>query len=57
MDVKNSFLHGDLSEEIFMEQPPSFVTSSNLVSRIKNSLYGLKWDLRDWYDNIDSFLL
>jgi hypothetical protein len=31
MDVKSVFLHGDLSEEIFMEQPPSFVIDSNLV--------------------------
>jgi hypothetical protein len=31
MDVKSSFLHGDLSEEIFMEQPLGFVIDSNLV--------------------------
>jgi hypothetical protein len=36
MDVKSSFLHGDLSEEIFMEQPPSFVTDSNLVFDYKS---------------------
>jgi hypothetical protein len=30
MDVKSSFLHGNLSEEIFMEQPPGFVTDSTL---------------------------
>jgi hypothetical protein len=35
MDVKSAFLHGDLSEEIFMEQPPGFVTDSNLVCRLK----------------------
>jgi hypothetical protein len=31
MDVKNGFLHGDLSEEIFMEKPLGFVTDSSLV--------------------------
>jgi hypothetical protein len=25
MDVKNSFLHGNLSEDIYMEQPQGFM--------------------------------
>jgi hypothetical protein len=42
MDVKSVFLQGDISEEIFMEQPPNFVTDSNLVCQLEKSLYGLK---------------
>jgi hypothetical protein len=44
MDVKNVFLHGDLHEEVYMEQPPSYVdqTHLNLVYRLKKALYGLK---------------
>eukprot|EP00253_Pinus_taeda_P029682 PITA_29682 len=43
MDVKSTFLHGDLHEEIYMEQPIGFIqTDSSLVFRLKKSLYGLK---------------
>jgi hypothetical protein len=42
MDVKNVFFHGDLQEEMYMEQPPGYVnqTHPNLVCRLKKTLYG-----------------
>jgi hypothetical protein len=43
MDVKSTSLHGDLQDEIYMEQPLSYVqNASNLVFHLKKSLYGLK---------------
>ena len=44
MDVKTAFLHGDLEEEIFMEQPEGFKVKrkEDYVCRLKKSLYGLK---------------
>eukprot|EP00253_Pinus_taeda_P030699 PITA_30699 len=57
MDVKNTFLHGDVSEEIYIEQPHGFIQDSSLVCRLKKSLYGLKQGLRAWYAKMDSFLL
>jgi hypothetical protein len=43
MDVKSTFLHGDLKEEIYMEQPLGYIQNdSSLVCRLKKSLYGLK---------------
>ena len=42
MDVKSSFLHGNLVEDIYMKPPPSFVTNPTLVCHLKKSLYGLK---------------
>eukprot|EP00253_Pinus_taeda_P032875 PITA_32875 len=58
MVVKSTFLHGDLHEEIYMEQPIGFIqTDSSLVCRLKKSLYGLKRAPRAWYAKMDSFLL
>jgi hypothetical protein len=57
MDVKNAFLHDDLSEDIYMEQPQGFVQDSSLVCRLKKSLYGLKQAPREWYSKMDSYLL
>jgi len=50
MDVKNVFLHGDLEEEVYMEQRPGYVdqTHPNLVCRLKKALNGLKQAPRAW---------
>lgn len=57
MDVKSAFLHGDLQEEIYMEQPTGFVQDSSLVCRLRWSLYGLKQAPRAWYEKMYSFLI
>ena len=58
MDVKSSFLHGNLHEEIYMKKPPGFIQhDSSLVFRLKKSLYGIKQAPRAWYAKMDNFLL
>ncbi|RVW72360.1 Retrovirus-related Pol polyprotein from transposon TNT 1-94 [Vitis vinifera] len=56
LDIKMFFLHGDLAEEVYMEQPPSFVAQgeSGLVCRLRRSLYGLKQSPRAWFSRFSS---
>ena len=44
LDIKNVFLHGDLQEEIYMEQPPGFVAQGEIrkVCHLRKSQFGLK---------------
>ena len=57
MDMKSDFIHGDLQEEIYMQQPEGFIHDPSLVCRLRKSFYGLKQDPRAWYANMDNFLL
>jgi hypothetical protein len=59
MDVKKTFLHGDLEEEIYMKQPEGFVVKGKkeLVCKLKKSLYGLKQSPRMWYQKFDTYML
>ncbi|RVW58902.1 Retrovirus-related Pol polyprotein from transposon RE2 [Vitis vinifera] len=56
LNIKNVFLHGDLAEEVYMEQPPGFVAQgeSGLVCRLRRSLYGLKQSPRAWFSRFSS---
>jgi hypothetical protein len=44
MDVKTTFLNGELEEEIYMDQPDVFVANGQegKVCKLLKSLYGLK---------------
>lgn len=58
MDVKTAFLNGDLTEDIYMQQPPGFIASGQeqLVCKLNKSLYGLRQAGRSWYNKIDATL-
>nr|GEV57697.1 retrovirus-related Pol polyprotein from transposon TNT 1-94 [Tanacetum cinerariifolium] len=59
MDVKTSFLHGSLKEDVYVCQPEGFIDVDHLshVYKLKKALYGLKQAPRAWYDELSTFLL
>jgi hypothetical protein len=54
LDIKTTFLNGDLHEEVYVFQPCGFVQKGheNQVYRLKKTLYGLKQTPRAWYEKI-----
>jgi len=58
MDVKSTFLNGDLKEEVYIHQPPGFVIpdKENKVLRLCKALYGLRQAPRAWNAKLDSTL-
>ncbi|KAK8930658.1 hypothetical protein KSP39_PZI016172 [Platanthera zijinensis] len=59
MDVKSAFLNGDIKEEVYVKQPPGFISSTlpEHVFKLHKALYGLKQAPRAWYETLASFLL
>ena len=58
LDVQNAFLHGLLSNEVFMKQQTSFVDPQfpTHVCKLKRSLYGLKQAPRAWFQCFSNHL-
>jgi len=57
MDMKTTFLNGELEEEIYMEQPQGFMHQGgeHLVCKLHKSLYGLEQPPRAWNQKLDTF--
>ena len=55
MDVRTTFLNGDLVEDVYMSQPISFeeVGKEHMVCKLHKSIYGLKQGSRQWYLKFD----
>ncbi|GKD25253.1 retrovirus-related pol polyprotein from transposon TNT 1-94, partial [Tanacetum coccineum] len=59
MDVKSAFLYGTIEEEVYVNQPPSFVDPEfpNKVYKLEKELYGLHQAPRAWYETLSNYLL
>ncbi|GJZ49686.1 zinc finger, CCHC-type containing protein [Tanacetum coccineum] len=59
MDVKTTFLNGDLDEEVYMNQPWGFIMpgNKNMVCKLIKSLYGLKQAPKQWHQEFDEVVL
>ena len=56
LDVKSAFLHGELVEEVYVEQPLGYQKEDkNKVYKLKKALYGLRQAPRAWYSKIEAY--
>jgi hypothetical protein len=56
LDFKNAFLHAEIEEEIYVEQPIGFYKNKTKVCKLNKTLYGLKQSPRAWYLYLASIL-
>jgi hypothetical protein len=51
MDMKTTFLNGELDEEIYIEQPDGFAVKGQerKVCKLLKSIYGLKQAPKQWH--------
>ena len=55
IDVRTTFLNGDLIKDVYMSQPTGLeeVGKENMVCKLQKSIYGLKQASRQWYIKFD----
>lgn len=56
LDVKSAFLHGELREDVYIEQPKGYVKKGkeHNIYKLHKALYGLRQAPRAWFSRIES---
>ena len=59
IDVKTTFLNGDLEEKIYIKQPEGFIVpgQEKKVCKLVKSLYGLKQAPKQWHEKFDNTMI
>jgi hypothetical protein len=58
LDISNAYLHADIDEDIYMEQPEGFKKENKgekLYCKLRKSIYGLKQSARNWNSLLDKW--
>ena len=56
MDVETAFLNGEVTSEVYVNQPKGYADGTNRVGKLSRALYGLKESPRDWYECFDKYV-
>ena len=57
MDIKTTFLNGELEKEVYMIQPEGFTsTDESKVCKLNRFIYGLKQISRSWNMHFDKVI-
>ena len=57
LNVKSAFLHGELNEVVYIEQPEGYIRmgEEHKAYLLKKALYGLKQAPRAWYSRLEDY--
>jgi hypothetical protein len=59
LDVKSTFLHGELHVDVYAEQPKGYEIkgSEDIVYKLHKALYGLKQAPRAWFNCMENYFV